>query len=353
MRNAPVQITRLIALSLSLNLLGCASPTPSPPAPEAPKPMIPEGGIAPAMPAPAMTAPTTPTSPTNLGNGAMAAPIPQAQTPPTAATATPPQAPGLIQPGQSPINFDQLQANIPQQIPTDQAAGQLYSLNASQMANVQYPATPLTGTSGYSYGAIPNMLNYGVYNNCLYYPYQGVLIPYTLQGNCYYPYTYASSITPDWSGYYAYPFLAYAGGYYYPYFYYCDSYLFGFADWEYYWPVFREHHHDVDWNRMNSHRRSGTGNFDSWRDRSSRGNRQDSGSTGDRSSRWNRRGSGSAGGQPQRRGNQVTPADSSPVVTPPDSPPLPASAAETPVAAKTAPERPNRRRVRPHEPHED
>lgn len=324
MRNAPVQIMCLLALSLPMNLLGCATPTPTPPAPEAPRPMTPEGGIAPSMPAP-MTAPSLSVPSTNGGNGAMAAPIPQTQTPPSASTVTPPQAPGPIQPQQSPIDYNQIMANVPQQIPADQAAGQLYSLNASQLANVQYPTTPFAGTTGYSYGAIPNMFNYGVYNNCLYYPYQGVLIPYTLQGNCYYPYAYSSPINPYWSGYYAYPFLTYSAGCYYPYFYYCNQYLFGFADWEYYWPVFRARHHGYDWKRWGSHRRSATGNFRNWRDRVSGGEGG---------------GSGGAGGNFQPRGSRVVPAGPAP-----DAAPVQVTAADA-VIEESAPQRPNRRRHR-------
>lgn len=303
MQNVPVRRMHWIILSLSLNLVGCSGPTPAPPT-EPRMPLIPEG----IMPGSALTPQAPLKAPVNTGSGALAAPISSVDNPPmTAPSLTLPQAPGPIQAMQSPVLFEQMQTQIPGQIPYQSAAGQLFSLNSAQLANVQYPLTPFSGTTGYSYGAVPNMLNYGVYNNCLYYPYQGVWVPYTLQGNFYYPYVYASSALSSWGGYCVYPFLYQANGLYYPYFYYTNNYLYGFPDWEYNWPTFRSRHRDDDWERLNTHRRVGTRDFDHWRERGSRVKRRDSETPGE-----------PEGPRPRRSEPQVSP----PEVTPPDSRPL-------------------------------
>lgn len=245
--------TRLALFALSLSLAGCG-PT-LPPAPEDPTP-------------PAETRPLR-----DSGQGA----VPRAFT--SAGPSTPvdmrsdapspearPQGNVLTQPGQPSCSLEDLQGGLPAEIP-QQMAGSLLRPLDGPMADVRAPGLDPGLGDGCAYGALPDLLDYGVYPRLLYYPFRSFWVPYILVDDCYYPYVYQPYFDPLYAGNCFYPLFYYSHGFYYPYYFHSRSYYYGYLDWEYNWPRYRERHGDYDWSDIGRRhpRRYNEDDFDQWR----------------------------------------------------------------------------------------
>lgn len=184
---------------------------------------------------------------------------------------------GLMDPQGMVMNPYQFGSNLPVCIPQQYANLYLQALNGClinpYMGN-------FTAREGMQYGCSPDLMNYGAFSQCMYYPYYNYYVPYILVGNYYYPYGYASCY--NYAGWYEYPWLYYYNDCYYPYSYMSHSYCYGYMDCESNWPRYRErYHHDYDSDYARSSERRGR-EFTSWRDEHINREVSDSGNSVDR-----------------------------------------------------------------------
>lgn len=250
---------RFIAVASTLGLLGCAAPAPSGP------PADPQANKVPAVgaPADATLLPTVvPKAFTSTQNAppvqwSTSAPAPVAQL----------QGPQLFLPSQPAVTLVSLRAQLPARIPLNQAPSCLQPLNQGFVVNTRAVVTPFEAQEGCSYGAIPDLVDYGVYQRLLYYNCASVWVPYILVDDCYYPYAYEPGFLPLWAGNCIYPFFYYANGCYYPYFFHSQDYYYGFLDWEYDWNGFRDRHREDDFQEIEREhvRRYTETDFERWR----------------------------------------------------------------------------------------
>lgn len=197
------------------------------------------------------------------------APLPMAPT-----NAQPPvtvKGNGLVLPTGGNVSLDNLYQDLPPSIPQDEASqwlGPLPGAIAEGFGGVPAPGAGVLpgGAYGAFPGVIPDLLTYNALARCLYFPYGGFYVPYYLVGGAYYPYTYSPYYDTLYSGYYAYPLFYGYGGYCYPYTFLASNYWYGFADWEYYWPLYRSryshHRYRDDYDAFE--RRGGSRHFKGW-----------------------------------------------------------------------------------------
>lgn len=250
---------RLAVLTLSLSLVGCGPALPPAQTPEAPT--APKSEPRPVRDSGAIPRAFTSGGPTSPFDMRSQAPAPEAQ----------PQGNLLTQPDQPSLSLGDLQGGLPPQIPQGMAGSLLRPLDQGPIAGIRAPGPGLG--DGCAYGALPDLVDYGVYPHLLYYPFRSIWVPYILVDDCYYPYVYQPYFDPLYTGYCYYPLFLFRHGYYYPYYFRSRSYFYGYLDWEYNWPRYREHHADYDWSDIGRRhlRRYNQDDFEQWRDGRIRG----------------------------------------------------------------------------------
>lgn len=256
-RHSARLLSQLGILTLSMSLLGCGPslpPAQSPEQPEAPRHEarpVRESGEA--------------TIPRAFASGNTSSPLDlRADAPPPEAQ---PEGNTLTQPGSPPVSLDDLQSGLPSKIPQGMAGALLRPLDQGGVADVRAPGLAPGAGDGLGYGALPDLLDYGVYPRLLYYNFRSCWVPYILVDDCYYPYVYQPYFQPLFAGHCYYPLFVYRRGFYYPYYFHSRSYYYGYLDWEYNWPHYRDRHHEYDWSDIGRRRmrRYNDDDFDQWR----------------------------------------------------------------------------------------